>query len=300
MADGDELHGMIVHFSCEHSHFCGKTRAYLRFKQQAKSSETLRADLFGCTATVQFQDVLVTGGPSGLRAGLEQLTGSSAIPQIRLEDGQTYVQDTSAIIDTLEELHPVPAISPTPSAGPRQLLASYLLDLFADEWMLVWCYHSRWRSNMKTPIDAGVLQPGKCPPAREGPAGSIPTVPADFRLPSPRADHFATAVWLPGGTSCYSNRDYVALQFSHHHNSISPIHSVVEESGSEGRSGGAVNKAARIGPTLDFFDAETGYNCTAAADGQDIGLLLNHDALGIDNLTVGAWHDSYHRCEYLR
>ena len=168
MADGDELHGMIVHFSCEHSYFCGKTRAYLRFKQQAKSSETLRADVFGCTATVQFQDVLVTGGPSGVRAELERLTGSPAIPQVRLEDGKTYVQDTAAIIDAVEARHPEPAISPSPSAGPRQLLASYLLELFADEWMIAWCYHSRWRSNMKTVNAAGVVRPGDCAPAREG------------------------------------------------------------------------------------------------------------------------------------
>ena len=110
----------------------------------------------------------MTGGPSGLRAELERLTGSPAIPQIRLEDGKTYVQDTAAIVDAVEALHPEPAINPSPSVGPRQLLASYLLELFADEWMIVWCYHSRWRANMKT---AGV--PGHCPPAREGPANFV-------------------------------------------------------------------------------------------------------------------------------
>ena len=195
MADGDELHGMIVHFSCEHSYFCGKTRAYLRFKQQAKSSETLRADLFGCTATVQFQDVLVTGGPTGVRAELEQLTGSSAIPQVRLEDGKTYVQDTAAIIDAVEVLHPEPAISPSPSAAPRQLLASYLLELLADEWMIVWSYHSCWRSNMKTGNDAGVVTPGHCPPAAEGARPRSRTV--RQRPVHQRANHLSVVVRCP-------------------------------------------------------------------------------------------------------
>ena len=43
MADGDELHGMIVHFSCEHSYFSGKTRAYLRYKQQVRPISFLNA-----------------------------------------------------------------------------------------------------------------------------------------------------------------------------------------------------------------------------------------------------------------
>ena len=93
-----------------------------------------------------------------------------------------------------------------------------------------------------------------------------------------------------GGTSCCNNRDYVALQFSHLRNNISPIH--------RGSASGAgiVNKAARIGPTLDFFDDS--FNCTAASETNDVGLLLNHDALGIATENVGAWHDSYHRCAW--
>lgn len=55
-----------------------------------------------------------------------------------------------------------------------------------------------------------------------------------------------------------------------------------------------MDKAARIGPTLDFFDDS--FNCTAASEANDIGLLLNHDVLGINMENVGAWHDSYHRC----
>jgi glutathione S-transferase len=230
MADGDELHGMIVHFSCEHSYFCGKTRSYLRYKQQAKSSESLRADLDGCTATLQFQDVLVTGGPAGMRAELERLTGSPAIPQVRLEDGKTYVQDTAAIVDAVDALHPLPAINPSPSAGPRQLLASYLLELFADEWMIVWCFHTRWRANMKPLNSEGVVKPGECVPASEA------------------------------GTSCCNNRDYIALQFSHLRNNVSPIHSA----GTDGAGSGKVDKAARIGPTLDFFDES--FNCAAATE----------------------------------
>ena len=96
-----------------------------------------------------------------------------------------------------------------------------------------------------------------------------------------------------GGTSCCNNRDYIALQFSHLRNNISPIHGGIVDSAS---GAGAVNKAARIGPTLDFFDDS--FNCTAASEANDIGLLLNHDALGITTENVGAWHDSYHRCAW--
>ena len=69
-------------------------------------------------------------------------------------------------------------------------------------------------------------------------------------------------------------------------NNISPIH---RASGND-----TVDKAARLGPTLEFFDDS--FNCAAASEAEDIGLLLNHDVLGITKETVGAWHDSYHRC----
>lgn len=96
-----------------------------------------------------------------------------------------------------------------------------------------------------------------------------------------------------GGTSCCNNRNYVALQFSHLRNNISPIH----RGGVDSTSGAdTVDKAARIGPTLDFFDES--FNCTAASEANDIGLLLNHDVLGISTENVGAWHDSYHRCAW--
>lgn len=95
-----------------------------------------------------------------------------------------------------------------------------------------------------------------------------------------------------GGTSCCNNRDYLALQFSHLRNTVSPIHRVGDGTGASG----TVDKAVRIGPTLEFFDES--FNCAAASEANDIGLLLNHDVLGITEETVGAWHDSYHRCAW--
>ena len=96
--------------------------------------------------------------------------------------------------------------------------------------MIVWCFHTRWRANMKTLNSEGVVKPGECVPASEA------------------------------GTSCCNNRDYIALQFSHLRNNVSPIHSA----GTDGAGSGKVDKAARIGPTLDFFDES--FNCAAATE----------------------------------
>jgi glutathione S-transferase len=53
------------------------------------------------------------------------------------------VQDSSEIIDFCERAHPEPAVTPPPSS-PQQRLAAYLIELLADEWMVVYGFWERW------------------------------------------------------------------------------------------------------------------------------------------------------------
>ncbi len=116
-------------FSWEHSYFSGKARAYLRFKERAGS------------LAAGWEDVLAT--PELIAGFLLPRSGSNAVPQLEAPDG-TWVQDTSEIIDYCEAQNPQVPVVPDPGASPRQCLASYLLELFADEWMLVPAFWGRW------------------------------------------------------------------------------------------------------------------------------------------------------------
>jgi glutathione S-transferase len=116
-------------FSWEHSYFSGKVRAYLRFKQ--------RAGALG----PGFEDILAT--PDLLLSLLLPKSGSIAVPQLEAPDG-TWIQDSSEIIDYCEAAHPEVAVIPDSSAAPRQCLMSYLIELLADEWLLVPGFWERW------------------------------------------------------------------------------------------------------------------------------------------------------------
>jgi glutathione S-transferase len=120
-------------FSWELSYFSGKARAYLRYKQRM-------GDLGD-----GFEDVLAT--PDLVAGLLTPATGSGAVPQMRTADG-VWVQDSSDIIDFIEARHDkVPAI-PRVTDAPRQTLASYLVELLADEWMVVPGFWERWHYSL--------------------------------------------------------------------------------------------------------------------------------------------------------
>jgi glutathione S-transferase len=116
-------------FSWEHSYFSGKVRAYLRFKQEQGALGPGYEDIL---ATVDLLQGLLT-----------QKSGSAAVPQLEAPDG-TWIQDSSDIIDYCEAAHPEAPVVPDPGAAPRQLLASYLLELLADEWVVVPAFWERW------------------------------------------------------------------------------------------------------------------------------------------------------------
>lgn len=116
-------------YSWEHSYFSGKARAYLRYK--------LRAGALG----PGYEDVLAT--PELIANRLVARSGSNTVPQLETPDG-AWIQDTSEILDHCEAAHPAAPILPDPVAAPRQHLASYLIELLADEWLIVPAFWQRW------------------------------------------------------------------------------------------------------------------------------------------------------------
>lgn len=116
-------------FSWEHSYFSGKVRAYLRFKHRQAALGT------------GYEDVLAT--PELIEGYLLPRSGSGAVPQLQAPDG-TWIQDSSEIIDYCEAAHPESSIIPDPESRPRQCLVAYLIELLADEWMVVPGFWERW------------------------------------------------------------------------------------------------------------------------------------------------------------
>ena len=116
-------------FSWEHSYFSGKARAYLRYKE--------RAGALG----PGFEDVLAS--VELIQGLLTPRSGSGAVPQLETPDGR-WVQDSSEIIDVCEAAHPEASVVPDPRRAPRQAIASYLLELLADEWIVVPAFWERW------------------------------------------------------------------------------------------------------------------------------------------------------------
>ena len=116
-------------FSWEHSYFSGKVRAYLRYKQH-----------FGGLGP-GFEDILAT--QAIIQQVLVPATGESNVPQLQAPDG-TWIEDSSRIIDFCEQRHPEPAVAPSADRAPRQRLVAHLIELLADEWMVVYAFWERW------------------------------------------------------------------------------------------------------------------------------------------------------------
>jgi glutathione S-transferase len=107
-------------FGSEFSLYSGKTRSYLRYKR------------------IPFDEVL--SSLSVYKNTIVPHTGVRFIPVVKTPDGE-YLQDTSHIIDTLEPAFPERSVMPD---SPCQHLASLLLELYGDEWLLLPAMHYRW------------------------------------------------------------------------------------------------------------------------------------------------------------
>ena len=107
--------------------YTGKVRGYLRWKN-VPFRERLS------TREVYKQDILPR-------------VGWPVIPVVIHEDGSEHgvtLQDTTDIIDYVEQNEPGPSVYPD---TPRQRLAALILELFGDEWLVIPAMHYRWRYN---------------------------------------------------------------------------------------------------------------------------------------------------------
>lgn len=116
----DNIQGKYIHYGAEVSLFSGKTRAYLRYKgidfiEQKASAKVIKELLY-------------------------PKTGVRIIPVLQTPEDE-FVQDTTEIIDFLEARFTASTVYPS---KPSVKLASLLLELFADEWLLLPAMHYRW------------------------------------------------------------------------------------------------------------------------------------------------------------
>lgn len=113
----------------EHSYFTAKARSYMRYKgKQGKFFQEAVASL----------DIY--------RNAILPLVGVSFIPVLLVHDGAGKIihaiQDTSLIIDYVERNYPgTHSIHPT---TPKQRFLSYLVEVYADEWLKMPAMHYRW------------------------------------------------------------------------------------------------------------------------------------------------------------
>ncbi len=107
-------------YGAQVSYYTGKVRAYLRkkglpFNEVAATLKTYR-------------DIIVPH------------TGVQYMPVLQTPDNE-YLQDTSIIIEALEARHPEHPALPT---TPKQRLVAELLEVYADEWLVLPAMHYRW------------------------------------------------------------------------------------------------------------------------------------------------------------
>jgi glutathione S-transferase len=102
------------------SYFTGKVYCYLRYKQ---------------IPFVYEQVSMYT-----LLRKIKRKTGAAVMPVVVSPEGD-WLQDSSVIIDHLEQRFPNPTIHPK---TPVQLFASYLLEAWGDEWWVPIAMHTRW------------------------------------------------------------------------------------------------------------------------------------------------------------
>ena len=107
-------------YAAEISYFSGKVRPALRQKG------------------VVFVEHLPT--PAAYREVILPRTGLAFIPIVVTPDDETW-QDTSEILDALEARHPEPALYP-PTQVQRAI--AYLIELYADEFLVLPAMHYRW------------------------------------------------------------------------------------------------------------------------------------------------------------
>jgi glutathione S-transferase len=111
---------MIKLYGSEFSLFTGKARSYLKKKG------------------IQFEEV--TSTLNIYKKFIIPRTGVRYIPVLQTAD-DVVIQDTTVIIDAMEKAYPEPSVYPQ---TPKQNLASLLLEVYGDEWLVIPAMHYRW------------------------------------------------------------------------------------------------------------------------------------------------------------
>jgi len=113
--------------AAEVSLYSGKARAYLRHKG------------------VAFDEVLCTR--QVIQKVVRPKTGLAMVPVLLTPEGEA-IQDTTAIMQALEARHPQRSVVPPGTLG----VASKLLELYGDEWLLMPAMHYRWHYKRNWPL----------------------------------------------------------------------------------------------------------------------------------------------------
>ena len=109
----------FIYYAAERSYYSGKARPAFRIKR------------------VFMEERLPTPANRSL---LLERTGHAFLPTVITPEDEVW-QDTSDILDRLENRVPDPPLFP---ASPVQRIVAYLLELYADEFMLMPGLHYRW------------------------------------------------------------------------------------------------------------------------------------------------------------
>ncbi len=107
-------------YGAEFSLYSGKARSYLRKKG------------------IPFEEI--TSTLSVYKNFIIPRTGVRYIPVVQTPEDQVF-QDTTTIIDELEKRFPDHSVYPE---TPKQRLAALLLEVYADEWLVIPAMHYRW------------------------------------------------------------------------------------------------------------------------------------------------------------
>jgi len=102
------------------SYYTGKVYCYLRYKQ----------------IPFEYKQVSMYT----LVRQIKKKTGAAVMPAMTTPAGE-WLQDSSVIIDHLEQHYPRSSIHPK---NPVQLFASYFLEAWGDEWWVPIAMHTRW------------------------------------------------------------------------------------------------------------------------------------------------------------
>jgi glutathione S-transferase len=109
-----------IHYAWHLSYFSGKSRSYLLYKNIPHIEKPIDFYTFSVRA--------------------KKHTNAAVMPIVVTPEGE-WLQDTSHIIDRLEQRFPEAPVVP---ATPVQRMASYLMELWGDEWWLVVAMYTRW------------------------------------------------------------------------------------------------------------------------------------------------------------